>query len=165
MRSDHDRKGTLGISDDGAFRLQFRRHLPYSVTEVWDWVVTPEKLQRWLPGCHIESVVGGKVLFDFGDEGHATGTVTEISAPGPTGRLVHSWQWPGLPDSTVRWTLSPQGDATELLLVHSEVVAEPAVDFAIGWHVVLDALALALADTAPNAAWEHLEAIAALYTE
>lgn len=165
MSSNHEQKGTLGVSDDGAFRLQFTRHFSISVAETWNWIVQPEKLQRWLPGCHIDATVGGKVLFDFGDEGQASGLVSALVAPGGQAELVHSWNWPGLPESVVRWTLTPHGDGTELVLVHSEVSPEPAVDFAIGWHVMLDALGLAADGNSPKEAWEQLETIASWYQQ
>lgn len=165
MTSNHERKGTLGIAEDGTFRLQFKRHFPISVAQTWRWIVESEKLQRWLPGCHIDASVGGKVLFDFGEEGQAGGLVTRLVAPGEEAELVHSWVWPGLPESVVRWTLTSRSKGTELVLVHSEVSREPAVEFAIGWHVMLDAFDLAVAGESPTQAWEQVEAIAAFYQE
>ncbi|APU19495.1 SRPBCC domain-containing protein [Actinoalloteichus sp. GBA129-24] len=159
------RRGTLGISEDGTFRIHLERRLPYAPALVWEWIVDPDRLARWLPGCRIDPVVGGEVHFDFGEEGAATGTVLEVTPPGAEGGLTHTWVWEGVPDSTVRWTVAA-GDAGEgsvLTLVHSEVLREPAADFAVGWHVMLDALELIMAGEPTDAAWGAMEEIAGLY--
>lgn len=156
--------GTLGIGDDGAFRIHFERTLPYPPARVWQWLTSTDKLEQWLPGCRIDARVGGDVLFDFGDEGHATGTVHEVVVPGAEGVLVHTWVWEGVPDSLVRWTIRPAATGSVLTLVHSEVSPEPATDFAIGWHVMLDALSLAADGKPTNDAWAGVETVAGYYS-
>lgn len=103
-------RGTLGITADGAFQLRFERHFQRSPSEVWPWLVDPEKLARWLPGCQITASVDGPVVFDFGDEGAATGKVTSLQAPDDgAGHLEHTWEWEGLPISIVRLADHPHG--------------------------------------------------------
>lgn len=155
-----DSKGTLGVGDDGSFRIHFERHLPHPPRRVWQWLTTPEKLEQWLPGCRIDAVLGGQVLFDFGEEGAATGRVLGLTEPLA---LEHTWVWEGVPESRVVWSLEPHDDGTRLTLVHREVLPEPAAEFAVGWHVMLDALRLGLAGRSPDEAWTALEDVAVLY--
>lgn len=163
MSDARDLRGTLGIGDDGAFGIRFERLLGHPPERVWAWITEPERLERWLPGCAIDARVGGEARFDFGDEGTATGTVTEVVPPGRSGLLVHGWSWEGVPDSVVRWQLEEAPGGTRLTLVHRELVPEPAVDFAIGWHVMLDALALAADGEPTDTVWDSVEEIAGLY--
>jgi uncharacterized protein YndB with AHSA1/START domain len=163
MSSVEQNRGTLGIGDDGTFRIQFVRGFPVTTERLWRWLTDDELLQRWLPGCRIDGRVGGEVLFDFGEEGAATGTVTAAERPDPGGRLVHSWRWDGVPESQVTWELRPHGTGSRLTLTHSEVLPEPARDFATGWHVMLDALTLAEAGEPTDAAWAAMGDVAGLY--
>ncbi|WP_062207341.1 SRPBCC domain-containing protein [Streptomyces sp. NBRC 109706] len=136
--------GTLGIGADGAFRIHFDRLLRHHPGRVWEALTTPAKLAVWLPGCAIDARIGGDVRFDFGDEGAATGTVLTLHPPtadGGAGELTHSWCWEGLPTSVVVWRLEPTAEGTRLLLTHRELTPEPANEFAIGWQLILDALA------------------------
>lgn len=163
MSSVEQNRGTLGIGDDGTFRIQFVRRFPVTTERLWAWLTDDELLQRWLPGCRIEGRVGGAVFFDFGEQGAATGTVSVASLPDPDGRLVHSWRWDGVPESRVTWELQPDGDGSRLTLTHGEVLPEPARDFATGWHVMLDALALSQSDESTDDAWAAIGEVAALY--
>jgi uncharacterized protein YndB with AHSA1/START domain len=159
-------RGTLGIGSDGAFRIRFERQLAHAPERVWAWITEPDRLALWLPGCAIDPRAGGAVSFDFGDEGTATGLVSEALPPGEAGEpgvLVHGWSWEGVPDSVVRWTLEPVPGGTRLTLDHSELLPEPAADFATGWHVMLDALAL-VADGKPSGdVWNAVGEVAGLY--
>lgn len=160
-------RGTLGVGEGGDFRIHFERTLHHPPERVWQWITDGAKRERWLPGCEIDPRVGGTVRFDFGDEGAATGSVSEIREPGAgtdgTGVLVHSWAWEGVPDSVVRWVVEPALEGTRLTLDHGEVLPEPAVEFAVGWHLMLDALALDLDDRSAGQAWTRAENVAALY--
>ncbi|PWV44433.1 SRPBCC family protein [Nocardiopsis sp. L17-MgMaSL7] len=156
-------RGELGVGSEGEFRIRFERVLAHAPGRVWAWIAEPERLERWLPGCVIDARVGGAVRFDFGDEGTATGVVTEAVPPGDRGVLVHSWRWEGVPDSVVRWTLEPVAEGTLLTLVHSELAPDPAPDFATGWHVMLDALALAAEGEPTEGAWAALGEVAEFY--
>ncbi|AOS62341.1 SRPBCC domain-containing protein [Actinoalloteichus hymeniacidonis] len=159
------RRGTLGVDKAGVFRIQLQRQFPYSPAQVWQWIVDPDRLARWLPGCRIDTEVGGEVCFDFGEEGTATGAVLAVTPPGARGALTHTWVWEGVPESTVRWTVTGTAEGSELTLVHSELVREPAADFATGWHVMLDSLELDLAGEPTDPAWQDLPAIAELYQQ
>ncbi|WP_159622070.1 SRPBCC domain-containing protein [Ruania rhizosphaerae] len=167
MTSNDSARGTLGIGEDGTFRIRFERHLPHRPDRVWAWLTEPDLLQQWLPGCRIEPEVGSAVRYDFGEEGSATGTVTTVEPPAADGAgcLIHGWVWEGVPESEVVWALVPADGGTLLTLTHREVLPEPAAEFAVGWHVMLDALTLA-ADGSPEpveSAWANLEQVAAYY--
>lgn len=153
-------RGTLGVGSDGAFRIHFQRSLPHEPERVWQWLTVPERLKLWLPGCQIDAVVGGQVRFDFGDEGAATGEVLRVEEPV---ELEHTWVWQGVPDSRVVWSLEPHDEGTRLTLVHCEVLREPAAEFAIGWHIMLDALELELAGRSTDEAWAAMQDVGSLY--
>ena len=88
--------------------IRFDRTLHGSVQELWEAVTTTARVDA------------DRVTYDFGAEGAATGEVTHSDPPRA---LVHTWNWPGLPESYVTWK-----------------VGEGAVDYALGWHLILDEL-------------------------
>lgn len=47
--------------------------------------------------------------------------------------------------------------------MHGELLPEPAADFATGWHVMLDALALAADGKPTDDAWNAVGEVAELY--
>lgn len=148
----------VGTSDDGAFRVSFRRDVPASIAQVWAALTDPEEMSTWLPGSDIEPEVDGRVRFDFGAEGQATGTVTSalpLNSAGPgdssemadlveptdsTAMLEHTWVWEGLPVSTVLWQFQSTGEHAQVVLTHSAIDPGAAVEFAVGWHLILDTL-------------------------
>lgn len=157
-------RGTLGIGPDGSFRIHFERRLRQSPQAVWQWLVEPEMLERWLPGCRIADHQGGAVLFDFGEEGQASGTVTSLRAPAEgSGHLEHTWEWEGVPTSSVRWEIVADEDSTLLTLIHRELIEEPAREFALGWHMILDALQLDMLGSATDEAWNVPDETASHY--
>lgn len=164
MTTPDPRYGTIGIDEHGTFRIHFDRTLAHPVERVWQAIVDPARLETWMPGCVIEPRVGGAVRYDFGDEGAATGEVTVVEAPGTAGRLEHTWVWEGVDPSHVTWSLEPHGDGCRLTLVHAEVQRDPAVDFATGWHAILDVLDCHLDDRPADHVWEQMEETHAHYT-
>ena len=78
-------------------------------------------------------VNGETVVYDFGEEGRATGQVTHSDPPRA---LVHTWNWPGLPESFVTWKIG-EGN---IRLTHEGLLGAEAVDYALGWHLILDEL-------------------------
>lgn len=131
--------GSLGLGPDGGWQVQFQRHPP---ERVWAALSEPAQQAQWMPGVTIDARVGGAVLFDFEEEGSATGEVLMADAPRS---LEHTWLWPDEPTSAVRWELEPDGDGgTRLVLLHKPVRQGPASDYAAGWHIMLDALRLHL---------------------
>lgn len=158
-------RGSLGIGKDGSFQIHFERHFPFSPSVVWQWLVDPDKLSKWLPGSTISPLVGGQVLYDFGDEVQATGDVISLQAPTTgAGHLEHSWNWDGVPTpSIVKWEIQPTADGSRLSLNHREVPREPAREFGMGWHMILDSLQLAVSGSAVDEAWNLDEETIAYY--
>ncbi|WP_275006711.1 SRPBCC family protein [Promicromonospora iranensis] len=158
--------GTLGVGDDGTFRIQFDRTLRHPLPAVWAALTDPAKLSVWLPGCRIEARVGGDVRYDFGEEGAATGEVTALRAADdaePTAELEHTWRWDGLPVSVVTWRLEPADGGTRLVLTHREVGRAPATDFAVGWHVILDSLDRWADGRTSDDVWDSYDTLARHY--
>ncbi|MFD0995153.1 uncharacterized protein YndB with AHSA1/START domain [Pseudoclavibacter chungangensis] len=167
-RPDDDR-ATLSNDEDGRVRIELRRTLPIGPVDAWTWLTDADRLAEWLPDCRLDPRVGGSIRFDFGEDLVATGTVL-VAEPAtddaPDGRYAHTWQWEGIDDSVVTWSVSPDGTgATALGLVHDGADADAATEFAIGWHVMLDALALAVdgEDDAVERAWDRLDEISDAY--
>jgi len=106
-----------GSLTDGTIR--FDRTLPGSVDDLWAAVSA--------------RVDGDTVVYDFGEEGRATGQVTHSDPPRT---LVHTWNWPGLPESFVTWKIG-EGN---IRLTHEGLLGEEAVNYALGWHLILDEL-------------------------
>lgn len=160
--------GSLGISDDGAFQIHFDRTLRHPISKVWRAITDAETRAVWLAGTRIDKEIGGTVVYDFGEEGAATGEVVTRRAPSdndPSAQLVHTWQWEGVPTSIVTWQLDALDDgSTRLQLTHAELVREPATDFAIGWHVILDSAARHLDNRALDDVWDQYEQLAAYYS-
>ncbi|NDL57909.1 SRPBCC family protein [Phytoactinopolyspora mesophila] len=144
-----DRRGTLGVGPDGEWQIRFERRLRHAPGRVWAALTDPDQQAQWVPGVTIEATVGGKVVFDFGDEGMAEG---EVLAVEPPRALEHTWIWPGEPRSVVRWDISVDGDETVLVMLHRQLRQAPAVDYATGWHAMLDAFGIYLDGGDPAAA-------------
>lgn len=159
--------GTLGIGDDGAFRIHFDRTLRHPVIKVWQAITDPELRNIWLENTRIDMHPGGTVVYDFGDEGKATGEVLSTRPPAeadPSAELTHTWKWEGVPTSVVRWHLEPTDDGfTRLQLTHSELIREPAADFAVGWHAMLDTAERYLDGESWDDVWGQYEELAAHY--
>ena len=155
-----DRRGTLGLDSEGGWQIRFERRLRHPLDRVWQALVDPRQRAGWLPGVTLEARAGGVVVFDFGDEGRAEG---EVLAVEPPHRLEHTWRWPGEPPATVRWELTGDATGTTLVLLHRPVRREPAVDYAVGWHAMLDALADLLGGAGAGEAASDYERLYALY--
>ncbi|HLS93434.1 MAG TPA: SRPBCC domain-containing protein [Microbacterium sp.] len=157
-------RGSVGVAPDGSFQVRFARNLPAAPAGVWARLADPAALAAWLPGSRIDARVGGEVRFDFGDEGAAVGEVTRADPPADgSAALAHAWRWDDLPPSNVEWSLEATTDGTRLALVHRDLTEQPAREFALGWHMILDALRLAIDGQPTDAAWEVDDAVTAAY--
>lgn len=167
----NDGQATLTSDDDGRVRIELHRTLPLAPIDAWDWLAEADRLERWLPDCRVDPVVGGSIRYDFGEDLVATGTVLVAEPPTattPDGGFTHTWQWEGIDDSVVTWAVAPDATGgTELVLVHDGAASDAATEFAIGWHVMLDALVLAVEDEPDpvERAWDRLDEISAQYTD
>lgn len=156
-----DRRGTLGVDPGGEWQVRFERRIRHAPDRVWASLVDVEQQAVWVPGVQIHARVGGPVVFDFGPEGRAEGKVLVVEPPRV---LEHTWIWPGEPSSTVRWEIAPDGTGSIVVLWHRPVRPGPAVDYATGWHVMLDALELHLDGGDPAAVEPDFAGLHELYS-
>ncbi len=82
-----------------------------SPARVWAAITTPDGLARWwVPGT-IEATVGHEFLLEMPGWGNVACTVLEVE---PERLIVYTFA-----DWTLRWTLTPEGTGTRLILEHS----------------------------------------------
>jgi len=128
------------------------RRLPASPAEVWDALVRPERLARWVGT--IESgerpAVGDAFGLRLGDEAGDRADCRLLACE-PERSIAIAWRWTDEPDSFVRVTFEPDGAGTILRLRHELVAPQPVADYGAGWEAHLDLLGDALAGLAPRA--------------
>lgn len=131
----------------GAKVITLSRTYAAGVEDVWDALTNPERIPRWFLPVSGSLELGGSFQF----EGNAGGKVRACDAPH---RFVITWEMgPSGPEdsSLVEITLSDDGDATRLDMVHrAQVPAEMWDQFGpgavgVGWDGALLGLALHLA--------------------
>ena len=109
--------------------------LPHSPEKVWTALTTAELIGRWLMPNDFEPVVGKCFTFTTRPIGDWDGVVDcEVLEVVPPRRLVYSWCGGGAAsrlDSTVTWTLQPEGQGTRLRMLHAGF-RSPQNDFAYG---------------------------------
>jgi len=129
--------------------------LPHPPEKVWRALTTAELIGRWLMPNDFEPVVGKRFTMRARPLGDWDGIVhCEVLEVVPPRRLVYSWTGGaasnagnyGSPlDTTVIWTLTPEGAGTRLRLVHAGF-RSPDNDFAFdamspGWARIIGRLA------------------------
>lgn len=133
------------ITTDGDTRtVRFERRYDAPPEEVWAALTEPDRLRQWLTQATVDPRLGGRVAFDFGDDGTCDGTITVWDPPAV---LEYGWSFPSEGDSVVRWELAADGGGTRLRLVHSRLAAAAGPGYGAGWHAHLDGLAGHLAGT------------------
>jgi uncharacterized protein YndB with AHSA1/START domain len=114
---------------------------------VFEFFVDPGKMARWKgTDADLDPRPGG-VYRVGGIAGGAT-VVGEFVEVEPPTRLVFTWGWEGDPDvppgsSTVEVTLTADGEATVLRLVHRDLPAGQGRKHMEGWHHFMPRLATA----------------------
>ncbi|MFI6450348.1 SRPBCC domain-containing protein [Streptosporangium amethystogenes] len=114
---------------------------------VWAALSTEEVVSRWLDcKAAVDPVPGGKVRFDWGDEGMTEGVVTDVE---PGRILEYSWDETAEEASRVRWEVEAAGGGSRLRLTHSGLnrPQKAVKELAAGWHDFLDALVAELSGT------------------
>ncbi|GII78785.1 hypothetical protein Sru01_37670 [Sphaerisporangium rufum] len=125
---------------DGRSVLRMERRLPHPPDRVWRALTEPAELAHWFPTpARIEPRAGGEVV--YGEPGGDVGEVRDFQPP-----HLLAFTWGG---DLLRWEVRPDGDGALLILRHTFDDRFGAPSFAAGWHSCLDALAAALAGTAP----------------
>ncbi len=127
--------------------LRIVRRLPATPAEVFAAWTDADSLKAWMcPGLtHVSTAeldvrIGGhfRIVMRQGEkETVHTGTYHEIHPPE---RLVFTWSSTLTRGETTRVTveLRPEGDATELVLIHENLPdAEVAVQYDRGWHSIV----------------------------
>jgi uncharacterized protein YndB with AHSA1/START domain len=151
------------LAGDGARRsVRFERRLDADVEDVWQALVEPERLGRWLAEATIDARVGGNVELRFGDEpgGLVTGSIRVFDPPRV---LEYDWTYPGESESVIRFELTPSGSGTTLVVDHRLLGADAAAGYGAGWHAHLDQLAEELAGGVETAWQARFEELLSLY--
>jgi uncharacterized protein YndB with AHSA1/START domain len=106
------------VNDDRTIRVEtFLRHPP---ARVWQALTDPALLARWLMPNDFQPVVGHHFTFrtQARPEAGFSGVVhCQVLAIAPERLLRISWRG-GRLDTTVTWTLAPEGHGTRLFLEH-----------------------------------------------
>jgi uncharacterized protein YndB with AHSA1/START domain len=104
------------MADPRAIRVdEFLAHPP---ARVWRALTDPDLLARWLMPNDFSPAVGHAFTFRTDPQPGFDGIVhCEVLALEPERRLSISWRGGPL-DTTVTWTLVPEGRGTRLFLVH-----------------------------------------------
>jgi uncharacterized protein YndB with AHSA1/START domain len=136
------------LVDDGSdgATLTFERWYRHTPRQVWDAIATPEGLRGWLmcTGAVIEGHVGGRFDLISGPPGyHSTG---KILAWEPPRLLEYEWNVEPVPEmprgerAIFRYQLTPEGDATHVLVTYRRISMPTARGFLPGLHAFLDRL-------------------------
>jgi len=121
---------------------------------VFEFFIDPEKMSRWKgSSAELDPRPGGTYRVG-GIAGGAT-VVGEYVELDPPNHLVFTWGWEGDPDvppgsSTVEVTLTSDGDATVLRLVHRDLPAGQGAKHMEGWEHFVPRLVEAAAGGDPG---------------
>lgn len=89
--------------------------LPHPPARVWQALTDQNLLSRWLMATDFRPEVGAQFSFDTGQWGI---TRCEVITMEPPQHLRYTWVNPPL-NTTVTWTLIPDGTGTRLVLEHA----------------------------------------------
>jgi uncharacterized protein YndB with AHSA1/START domain len=101
--------------------IEVDEFLPYPPARVWRALTDPEVLAKWLMPNDFAPVVGHHFTFrtvprpEHGFDGVVRCTVLEVD---PERLLRYAWRGGHL-DTTVTWTLVPEGTGTRLFIAHA----------------------------------------------
>jgi len=154
-------RGILVEDADGQHAtLTFRRTYQHTPQHVWEAIATPEGLRGWLMCTQavIDGRVGGRIETVSGPAGYrSSGT---IRAWEPPRLLEYEWNVAPVPEmprgerAIFRYQLTPDGDATHLLVTYRRITRQTARGFLPGLHAFLDRLDAQL-DAHPLPDWHQ----------
>ncbi|GAA2874096.1 SRPBCC domain-containing protein [Streptomyces mexicanus] len=126
------------------------KFLPHAPAAVWKALTDPHLHARWWAAGDIRPVVGHRFTLDMGSFGRQPCEVTEVDDE----RLLSFRFAEGSLDTTITWTLRPEGAGTRLVLVHSGFDLDSPMGrqayegMGKGWPHVLDNLGTLLGEAA-----------------
>jgi uncharacterized protein YndB with AHSA1/START domain len=135
--------GTYRVTESGEHEVRFDRRYGQPTGKVWAALTEPKVLANWLGDIEIEPRVGGKYIIHFRapETVVMTGTITAFE---PERLLAYTWlENYGMPQSHIRWELSPDGAGCRLILTHRYPPGcerKDILPFLGGWHAFLDAI-------------------------
>ncbi|NLU73400.1 SRPBCC domain-containing protein [Streptomyces sp. HNM0575] len=126
------------------------KFLPHPPAAVWKALTDPGLHARWWAAGDIKPVVGHRFALDMGHFGSQPCEVTEVDDQ----RLLAYRFAEGSLDTTITWTLHPEGKGTRLVLTHAgfdldSPMGRQAYDgMGKGWPGLLDRLGSVLGEAA-----------------
>jgi uncharacterized protein YndB with AHSA1/START domain len=134
------------VNDQATGALVLTERIRATPDEVFDFLVEPEKLLRWMgTEADIDPRPGGKFWLNVTGDDVAVGSYIEVDRPN---RVVFTWGWDNSADvppgsSTVTFTLSVDGDETIVELTHSGLPMGQGDEHRNGWAYFLPRLGAA----------------------
>lgn len=121
--------------------LVFSRDFQSPIEELWSMLTSIDGIAKWAPfdADREMTSLGPITLFIAPDRQASTGEILRADAPH---QLDYKWG-----EDLLRWTLQPIFGGTNLTLHHSGKDSEWEAwipNFAAGWHICFDVMALAL---------------------
>ncbi|HEX6228897.1 MAG TPA: SRPBCC domain-containing protein [Solirubrobacterales bacterium] len=139
-----------------ATAVEVETRVAASPETVFDFLIDPGKLVQWMGrSAELDPRPGGVFRCDINGRDVASGEYVELDPPR---RVVFSWGWeaedsptrPG--SSTVEVLLAPDGDGTNLKLIHRDLPSPEIADkHRHGWEHYVERLATAAAGGDPGA--------------
>lgn len=122
--------------------------LPYRPADVWRALTDRELIARWwAPGSEVRAEAGHRFTLDMGEFGVQQCEVVGVEPE----RLLRYLFAEGVLDTTITWTLVPEGDGTRLLLKHegfdldTPLGRQALAGMGQGWGLLLTRIAPVLA--------------------
>jgi uncharacterized protein YndB with AHSA1/START domain len=152
-------ESTTRQTPSGTASVQRELAIEASPDTVWEFLVDPEKIVRWMGmQASLDPRPGGIYRIEVIPGHTARGEFVELDRPR---RLVHTWGWeegeagpnpvpPGT--STIEIELVPDGERTLLRFLHRDLPsAEAAESHTHGWDHYFERLTIAAAGDDPGA--------------
>ena len=153
-------RGTLVGStyeDDGAGTVRIEDVFDTEIDDLWEAVTNPQRLARWLGTVEGDLRPGGTFSATFTSTWEGPGRVEVCDAPH---RLLLTLE-PGTDDQTlVEAWLTPDGDATRLVVEERGFPLDRVADHGAGWQVHIEDLRAHLEGRAPSVwhdRWQELQ--------
>lgn len=117
--------------------VRFSLTLPASPNELWTALTEPDVLAKWLARADFHATPGGRVHFQWPDQGEMNGVVIVAERP----RLL-SYSWTESEGtSEIDFAIEVlSDDASQLNLTHRGTSVKDAPGFGAGWHGHLESL-------------------------